>query len=379
MPAEELRCPCAVCIARGNITVPTDRRQRRKRGFEIELASATIDQILKDPELCRSHKTDCGRGPKCSLLQTTGPKRPCACEICAEERGDKLLCPGHGCVGIGAAYPTIQQYMLSVVRTVIPAGKMKGAFNTYSHTPRDNDYWDLKTDSTCGYEIASPPMRGPDFTKVMGPMLRALNEQEALHNIPFVNERCGLHVTFDVSDLTIRDIRKVLLATIKHQAALLGTQPPARTGNVNCQYYRETKRLAVKEGNVVKELGRIMLPRRQAASMAKLEDLTAHEIGIGARRMLLNLHKFSNQRLIEFRFGGPTTNLGQMEAFSVMLECLIEAALTAPFVTPADAKPDRKKRFYEEIIKPFTSDERVARAWENVLQPALKDAKLLTV
>lgn len=351
-----MACRCPVHAARGK-PVHVERKERL-RGYEIELSSRQVD-ALRDPRKCKGHSKKCGKGGRCSLRFDDGAGKDCNCIACQVESGkakDPWECPGHPCCESGETH----RYLKDLVVTGARGGyAVQGGFDRHRNTPKDNDFWDLKTDGSCGFELVTPPMSGEEVPEVLGPVLRKLNESEKLHKTSFIDNHCGLHVTFDVNSVGTRGLKRILFTTLRHQEALVGTQPAYRKNNQFCK--------PIKPQNGLK---------KGIAGTVGLEQLkrAGHNIGLDGKYYLINLGKaFNGGGLIEFRFGGATTDAKVMDAFGILCECLIDAALTRPKVTTLK---DIKERFFEEIIKPFLSDRRVKRAWESVLYPQLAKVTL---
>ena len=286
---------------------------------------------------------------------------PCDCEACKLEvvpAGTKFECPGHGCT----EKQTAQEYLKALVMGAERVHGVEGSFDVdYHSTPRDNDYFDLKRDNTCGYEIATPPVEGRHVMKAFGPLLSKLEEAAKEHGIEFVDKRCGLHCTFDVQDVGVRGVKQILFTALRHQAALVGTQPAYRKNNDTCKFVQggmALKKAIARE----KELS----PKGTKANIPPLKD----------KHYFANFMKVKDRGLIEFRFGGATTDPAKVEAFGVLLECLIDASLRRPAICITN---NRKRRLYEEIIKPYEGDERVRKAWKGVLEPELEKAELARV
>jgi hypothetical protein len=344
---------CPVCDLKGNEVV---RGPDRLRGFEIEL-SASAAEGLGDKKLCLAHLSKCDG--RCQLKQS---KEICNCKICVREAqtatAKKLVCPGHPCwrPELGRA----SEYLAGLV---IGSGiKTTGSFENWRRTPRDNNYWDLKTDSSCGYEIATPPWTGEAAERELRKGLAPLVELERMHpGWKVQDDRCGLHCTIDVGDQGLRGIKRILLLAARHQSALLGTQPRYRWNNINCRKFGEAW------------LGTVGSPgfKRRVTYLQTMDGL--REI-VPEKYFLVNTKKFQDgEGLLEFRFGGASVQWERVAAYGVLVECLVQAAIERPVVVETG---DRKKRLYKEIIEPYIKDRRVQAAWEGVLWPMLADVSL---
>lgn len=376
-----MACNCPICLSKGTNGHGVTR-EKRLRGWEFEISLAAISAFT-DAD-CKGHLTFCEKDKKCPLEAMQEKEGPCDCLACQIELGvkeKKFQCPGHGCFtpkkkkrqqsrayeafepadlearDLGTPGAALDWLNDTVIKAVDGQFAVKGEFRGHRTTPRDNDYWDLKTDGSCGYEIATPPVEGEDVEIAILPVVKAIQMEEQRHGGKRVmDNKCGLHCTFDVRDVGVRGAKKILLMALRHQAALIGTQPAYRKNNQYCKFIQRHPKLK-------KVLAGVRRPETMAMEPATKD-----------RYNFINLSKvYNGLGLIEFRFGGATTEPKQVEAYGVLLECLIEAALRRPKVSAAS---DRKKKLYQEVIEPFLGDERVKRAWKETLGPALEAAEL---
>ena len=341
-------CECGLCAVRQKPTGVITPRAERLRGYEIELSHRELSRIGAN---CGDHLKKCEDVSTCPSLVV--PDENCNCEICTAERGDeavaKPVCPGHSCTADG-----LEKYLTDIVKASAEFHGVEGDFRRHRRTPRDNDFWDLKTDSSCGYEIATPPLEGDLVESVIGPVVKAFQKEEELHRAKFLSNACGLHVTFDVQDVGSRGIKQIVFTVLRHQAALVGTQPEYRRNNRACPYLRTGKGT-----------------RRELAKVKNLKRELPPEMG---DRGLLNLTKVQHgSDLIEFRYGGASLDIKEIAAFGILNECVVQASLMRPEVCITN---NRKRRLFEEIVKPYIKDVRVQEAWEGVLAPRLKTADL---
>lgn len=347
---------CPVCDLRGRHLVTGGERLR---GFEIELSSQRIEELsLKGT--CKDHLRKCDGRCRQRVKKVD---EPCDCKLCLKERvvpavPEKLECLGHPCLDEGAvAAGWLAELM--VAKSGVP---VNGAFNNWRRTPRNNPFWDLKTDSSCGYEIATPPWSGKDARQELEKGLMPLVELERMHpKWKSQDERCGLHCTVDVSDQGLRGVKRILLLTVRHQSALLGTQPRYRWNNGNCRRLGEVWLGTANKPGLKRRITYVQ-------SAGRLVEV------VPEKYFIVNTRKYSDgEGLLEFRFGGATVDPLRVAAYGILVECLVQAAIERPAVVETS---DRKKRLYKEVIEPYIKDPRVQEAWEKVLWPALSEVQL---
>ena len=137
--------------------------------------SSRKTRALGNVETCKSHLTKCEEGEKCTMKRRN-PGEECDCLACKIEKKQEAkvwTCPGHPCVENGHINMYLRNLVVKGARGAYP---VKGEFNSHRNTPRDNDYWDLKTDGSCGWELVTPPMTGLEVPALLGPVLESINE-----------------------------------------------------------------------------------------------------------------------------------------------------------------------------------------------------------
>lgn len=153
--------------------------------------------------------------------------------------------------------------------------------------------WDVKTDSSCGWEIASPKLMLDEH----GHNEELRKACEGLRRLsPSVNVRCGLHVHVDVSDFTWADLQKLVALWCRYEPSFYELTPASRRTNHYCAPLRMSTWAPE--------------PREFAQSFAKRildcnneRDLRALR---GAPRGGLNLAGWWHSGRIEFRLQGGT-------------------------------------------------------------------------
>ena len=102
--------------------------------------------------------------------------------------------------------------------------------NANRYFKSDGRQWDVKRDGSCGYEFASPKLRGE------AGIFDAKIAVEKIHEVcPMaVNSKCGLHVTIDVADHTFTDLRRLVVGYLKAQEHFYGQCNESRQQNTYC-------------------------------------------------------------------------------------------------------------------------------------------------
>lgn len=148
--------------------------------------------------------------------------------------------------------------------------------HSYSHTCSNYNYWDCKTDSSCGIELVSPILSGPSKLKEAAEILPIL-----LNNNFTINNRCGQHVHVEIKDFTEEQAGIIAAYWMKIERFILNGTPAHRRGNYFCQLL--TERSAV-------DVGYEYSPVRILSSMATGRDA-------------INFQNRNGRGTVEFRFG----------------------------------------------------------------------------
>lgn len=102
---------------------------------------------------------------------------------------------------------------------------------TYHHSTHNNfDRWVVKPDSSCGFEVCSPPVTGEKGINQICGVVKALKE----HPSVICDDRCSLHVHVNVQDLSKEQLASVLVYWIKCESVFFDLMPPGRKRNRYC-------------------------------------------------------------------------------------------------------------------------------------------------
>jgi len=97
----------------------------------------------------------------------------------------------------------------------------------------DGSCWHVKSDSSCGWEVASYKGSGvADLNNIAG-CLETVASQGGL-----INSDCGLHVHVDVSDFTEGDIARIAAHWMRIEPVVFTAVPKHRVSNVYCKMLR---------------------------------------------------------------------------------------------------------------------------------------------
>lgn len=97
----------------------------------------------------------------------------------------------------------------------------------WEHTNNNNGIWVCKTDSSCGYEVCTPPLKGSQELKLLGEVCKKLEEAGAKYN-----QTCGLHVHLSLADFTNEQFYTMLMYWIKNEHNVMNAHPRHRQQNI---------------------------------------------------------------------------------------------------------------------------------------------------
>lgn len=206
-----------------------------------------------------------------------------------------------------------QAFWGNVLRTALSAFPNQH-LNVGGYFHSDGRTWDLKTDSSCGYELATPALTWMDWP-VIEAVLTALRGAGAR-----VNNRTGLHVHHECRDFGDRGIRRMVTLWARNEAALVACCLPRRANNGYCET------IAHKVTYDVSPSARVV-DAMQTATGENLRRLGVNGVG----RSALNLSHFWSRATIEVRLFHGTLNLTDVKAWVLLTQNIVEeAASTRP-------------------------------------------------
>lgn len=97
----------------------------------------------------------------------------------------------------------------------------------------DGSCWHVKTDSTCGWEVASYKGSGVYDLRNIARCIEAVGNEGGK-----VDENCGLHIHCDVSDFSEEEVAKSVAYWMKIESILLNSVPSHRVSNRFCKSLR---------------------------------------------------------------------------------------------------------------------------------------------
>lgn len=175
----------------------------------------------------------------------------------------------------------------------------------YNHTTRG--HWRLITDSSCGYELVSPILKGREGLRQLELACEALNELGAK-----VNRKCGLHVHHDINDYSVEDTKNLYATYIKFEKIIDSFLPNSRRGNNN---------------NYCKSLTSINYSGREESALKSLQRTkTMDDIKslFSTRYLKLNIQSYVKYGTVEFRQHSGTTEYEKIYNWIILTQQMVD-------------------------------------------------------
>lgn len=170
----------------------------------------------------------------------------------------------------------------------------------YNHSTRG--YWKVITDSSCGYELVSPILKGRDGLEQLRKACEALKEVGAK-----VNRKCGLHVHHDINDFDLKDIKNLFATYIKFEKVIDTFVPESRRKNNN--YYCKSLSLYGTK-NTLERL-------KEASSINDISSL------FYTRYLKLNFKSYIKYGTVEFRQHSGTIEFEKIYNWIILTQQMV--------------------------------------------------------
>ena len=165
----------------------------------------------------------------------------------------------------------------------------------------NNNEWVVKTDSSCGWEVASRVMSS------VADLKKAVKVVQAMHRAGAkVDNRCGLHVHVEVTDFSRDTLATLIQWWVKFERFTCDVLDPSRKNNSYCR-----------------PIGEYFQAERSYDT-----DQTMYEVN--GRRNALNTTHYDARKTIEFRIAQGTSDFVNIKNWVRFLLTFVEFAKTAP-------------------------------------------------
>lgn len=186
----------------------------------------------------------------------------------------------------------------------------------------DGRTWDVKTDRSCGLEIASPALTLDEqgHNEMLRRACAALNRVGAQ-----VDNSCGLHVHVDFSGQTWRDLQRLVALWARYEPYFFELCPRYRATRHFCEPIRRSQWSDWSETNLWTTKIRSLLTQ-QNESTFRFAASTSFPRGS------LNVQGWWQHGRVEFRLQAGSLTYGHVRRWAMLLLSLVERAIhpTAP-------------------------------------------------
>lgn len=193
--------------------------------------------------------------------------------------------------------------------------------------------WKLKTDTSCGGELVSPPLVQPHGLREIARVCNAFNSYAKTVNKPLTDGECGLHIHIDAEGMTPRTVSN-LFAIVHMMEPIIYEMYPSRSFkycapiDVNvAQMSRARDWIDVRDAwyrgqNNVKDKTKIYSP-------AFINGSTGGEYYDGTRYHGFNIHCYWRLGTVEFRYGNGTFDFNHIKAYYEMCLAMVNTAMNS--------------------------------------------------
>lgn len=175
--------------------------------------------------------------------------------------------------------------------------------------------WDMKTDSSCGWELASPAMT----LDASGNNTELKDITTTLEDIGAVcNSKCGTHVHFELSDYNWRDLQRLMILWVRYEPFFYSVQPASRRNKHYCSpLYR-------KEWNGSDSSNYRLAQAACRATSQTVFEREARRLGDpNSQRLALNIGSYWMHKRIEVRLHSGTVNYHKIRHWVMLMSALI--------------------------------------------------------
>ena len=209
---------------------------------------------------------------------------------------------------------TVEQAVMSLRAAGIQAEYMSYTHNTTPH-------WKIVYDGSCGYELVSPVLEGEagiEQVRIAAAALEAAGAE--------VNKKCGLHVHFDASSMSIRSVKNLLKIWTKFEDVLDTFQPPSRRGNTHSLLMSN---LSSSYDDAERHHAACQAMFRKIDACRTMEQMKDLYI---SRYRKLNVHSYFRHQTLEVRHHSGTTDPEKIANWVRLMARMFDAAEAATTV-----------------------------------------------
>ncbi len=199
----------------------------------------------------------------------------------------------------------------AAIRAAGVTAPVVGEGTSYHHS--DGTAWDIKYDSSAGFEVGSPALRF-DAQGECEELRKACGALTTLR--PKINEQCGLHVSiFMGSRFTWKNVQRLVSLWAQFESNFFALLPDSRQANTYCMPLRESAIFA-----------------RPSNHWSSTQDALRATTERDFRSACDNISKYASLRLddwwmsgrVEFRLHSGTVDYEKIRNFALLLCAMVE-------------------------------------------------------
>lgn len=176
--------------------------------------------------------------------------------------------------------------------------------------------WKVITDSSCGYELVSPILKGRDGLYQLEKVCEALSEIGAK-----VNKKCGLHVHHGINDYEIKDIKNLFAMYAKLEKNIDDIVPKSRRGNSN-PFLRSLSCDGNAPGGYESNVNDMLNKLKKCKTIRDLDQM------FQSRYRKLNFRSYIRYGTIEFRQHSGTIDFEKIKNWILLTQQIVDVSKT---------------------------------------------------
>lgn len=239
------------------------------------------------------------------------------------------------------------RYGMREIATKITEAGIVCCAEGYNHTTRA--WWKIVTDSSCGFELVSPPLSGVEGLKQIETVCKILADCGSN-----VNKNCGLHVHHNASDFTVDTFKNLFNLYVRFERVIDSMMPESRRANKN-QYCRSVYRFS--------DRNTLLSKIKDCSTVTELEQIYHFN-----RYYKLNLEAYVKHGTIEFRHHSGTLDATKIINWVIFTQAMINISFFKTTVWAYNAEKETINELLKKLrmIKSYTNDEHMSQAREYV-------------
>lgn len=206
--------------------------------------------------------------------------------------------------------------LYDALRVAVPTPNRVRDTGGYGHS--DGNTWDVKTDGSCGLEVATPAV----WLDEEGDNAELKAGIEALAALrPQVDRRCGLHVWVEVRDFDWRDMRRLLALWARFEPYYFSLLPTSRYRNAHGgenQYCRPMRR-----AEWTGPISPTWNGYKQAIEAQSESAFRTAAQNVATKYQALNISTWWRTGRIEFRLHSGTVDYDKVKNWTKLLLALV--------------------------------------------------------